>query len=156
MYLMSEYSKGNNSSWYPYIRILPKRMFNSLYFNENNLNDLQNVNLRSNILKHMKEVRKVYNEFYNNQTIKYFFYQSLEKYDKYSTFNIFRWSLSIVYSFGVLIDGKQYLIPTIEQLQPENYHSFNEYNYNNYHRLDDDGFHISFLIINYKYYLCFI
>lgn len=142
MFLMSEYSKGSNSSFYLYIKYLPKRIYNSLYFNDNNLNELQNTNLRNDIVKHIKEVRKIYNELYNNGTIKLFFSQSIEKYEKYSTYSIFRWSLSIVYSYGIFINGKQYLIPTMEQLQFINYNSKSGYNYNDYHIIDNNGFHL--------------
>lgn len=149
MFLMRETARGNASLWNDYLRILPQHIPIGIYFNEDELNALQNKERIASIKKEKKSFEKKFLSFKIKNILSIFFNDIPELVEKYATIDRYFWGISVISSRALTIDGKRYLVPLADVF---NYNSDlrvrvanDGENYGKYHQIKDDKFHISFL-----------
>lgn len=148
MFLMRETARGNASLWNEYLRILPHHIPIGIYFNDDELNALQNDDRIASIKKEKKSFEKKFLSFKIKNILSIFFNDIPELVDKYATIDRYFWGISVISSRALTIEGKRYLVPLADVF---NYNSDlrvrianDGENYGKYHQIKDDKFHISF------------
>lgn len=111
LYLMRERAKGESSEWYKYIKMLPKHPKSTLFFTDEDLDELQNPESKKTLSYHREQL---ISKFRGYELVHYpeaFFYDIPDLVSKYGTVEDFKWAMAIMNARAQTVNEKIYLVP---------------------------------------------
>ena len=131
------------SKWAPYLRVLPRTVPLTVFYNQNELNALEDSTLSNEANQRRSQMSKQFKSM--SKQVKLLF-KDLPIRSRKSKFADYLWAKSVVGSRALSMSGKKFLVPLADMF---NYHPHqverdadNGANFLRYHKMHDGRFHV--------------